>query len=209
MVINKQSGLTVHPGGGNNTDTLVNALIYYKKTLSDDDIRPGIVHRIDKDTSGLMLVAKDNKTHELLADMFKHKKVYREYIALVDGVITNNTGIIDAPIGRDETKRKQMMVKEKNSKKAITHFKVLKRYENNTLLSLVLETGRTHQIRVHMAYIGYPIHNDPVYNNKKSTEFGQFLHSSKIRFIHPITNEELEFTKEVPKYFQDYLNSID
>ena len=209
MVINKPSGLVVHPGAGNFDNTLVNGLMYYSKNLSNDELRPGIVHRIDKDTSGLLLVAKTDKTHELLADMFKHHIIKREYIALVHGIIENDNVLIDAPIGRDEKQRKQMTVTAHNSKSAITHLKVLKRYKKFTLVKLRLETGRTHQIRVHMKYINHPVYNDPVYSNDKSSEFGQFLHSYSMEFIHPITNEELKFTCEVPKYFQDFLDTLD
>ncbi len=208
MVINKQSGLVVHPGSGNKNNTLVNALIYRGKHLSSkEDLRPGIVHRIDKDTSGLMLVAKNNKVHEILADDFKHKRIKREYIALLDGVFPNLNATIDAPIGRDPKDRKRMTIKS-GGKKAITHLTVLKKYQNYTLVSLILDTGRTHQIRVHMQYIGYPVHNDPTYNNKKSNGFGQFLHSVKIEFRHPITNEIMTFEAPLPKEFQKFLDGI-
>lgn len=211
ILINKQSGLTVHPGSGNYDNTMVNALMHYTNNLSDisGDERPGIVHRIDKDTSGLILVAKNNKSHQILAEDFKNKRIKREYIALINGVFPHNKATIDAPIGRDETDRKKMTVTDKNSKKAITHLTVLKRYKDYTLVSLILDTGRTHQIRVHMKYIGYPIYNDPVYSNKKATEFGQFLHSYKINFEEPITKEKLEFIAPLPKEFQDFLNTLE
>ena len=210
MVINKPSGMVVHPGNGNMEHTLVNALMGYTDKLSsnNEEFRPGIVHRIDKDTSGLMLVAKNNKTHELLAEGFKNKSIAREYIALVIGNITSDKGVIDAPIGRDKQDRKKMCVTLVNSKSAITHFKVLKRYQGYTLINLKLETGRTHQIRVHMKYIGYPIYNDPVYTNQKCTSFGQFLHSSSIDFIHPITNKHLHFEVPVPLEFQSFLDTL-
>ena len=210
MVINKPSGLVVHPGSGNKDNTLVNGLMYYTKNLSDigDSDRPGIVHRLDKDTSGLMLVAKENKTHEILAEEFKKHNIHREYIALVDGVIEVSIGTIDAPIKRSKENYQKMTVAA-GGKKAITNFEVIKRYKNNTLIRLVLETGRTHQIRVHMAYIGYPIHNDPVYNKKISTSFGQFLHSEYLKFIHPITKKELEFRCPLPDEFQEYLNTLE
>ena len=210
MVINKPSGLVVHPGSGNKDNTLVNGLMYYTKNLSDigDSDRPGIVHRLDKDTSGLMLVAKENKTHEILAEEFKKHNIHREYIALVDGVIEVSRGTIDAPIKRSKENYQKMTVAS-GGKKAITNFEVIKRYKNNTLIRLVLETGRTHQIRVHMAYIGYPIHNDPVYNKKISTSFGQFLHSEYLKFIHPITKKELEFRCPLPDEFQEYLNTLE
>ena len=180
LVINKPSGLVVHPGSGNKNHTLVNGLMMHNINLSNvgDAERPGIVHRIDKDTSGLMIVAKTNKCHEILTEYFKNKKVKRTYIALLKGVFPHDTATIDAPIGRDKKNRLKMCVTADNSKNAVTHLKVIKRYEKYTLVSLVLDTGRTHQIRVHMAYIGYPIYNDPVYTSKEATEFGQFLHSS-------------------------------
>lgn len=210
MVINKPSGLVVHPGSGNKDNTLVSGLMYYTKNLSDigDSDRPGIVHRLDKDTSGLMLVAKENKTHVILAEEFKKHNIHREYIALVDGVIEVSRGTIDAPIKRSKENYQKMTVAS-GGKKAITNFEVIKRYKNNTLIRLVLETGRTHQIRVHMAYIGYPIHNDPVYNKKISTSFGQFLHSEYLKFIHPITKKELEFRCPLPDEFKDYLNTLE
>lgn len=211
LVVNKPSGLVVHPGSGNYDNTLVNGLMDYTDSLSDlnGDERPGIVHRIDKDTSGLLLVAKNNKTHQILTDYFKNKQVKREYLALICGVFPHDTALIDAPIGRDPKDRKKMAVIADNSKNAITHLKVLKRYKNYTLVSLTLETGRTHQIRVHMNYIGYPVYNDPVYNNKKSTEFGQFLHSYKMDFIHPITGESMHFECPWPEYFQTFIDSLE
>jgi len=209
MVINKPSGLVVHPGNGNETDTLVNGLMYYTDNLSDlgGSERVGIVHRLDKDTSGLMLVAKTNKVHELLSDDFKNKRIYREYYALLIGNFPSDTAFIDAPIGRSKTNFNKMEVRS-DGKVAKTNLKVLKRYKDYTLVSLVLETGRTHQIRVHTAYIGYPIYNDPVYVNKKATEFGQFLHSKVIKFTHPITKKELEFESELPREFREYLNKL-
>lgn len=211
MVINKPSGLVVHPGSGNYTNTLVNGLIYYTKDLSDinGNIRPGIVHRIDKDTSGLLLIAKTNKAHEILAEDFKKKLVKREYIALLNGVFKQGSATIDAPIGRDKNFRERMTVTAENSKNAITHMKVLKRYSKYTLVSCILDTGRTHQIRVHMAYIGYPVHNDPVYAKGEATSFGQFLHSYKMKFTHPVTKKEMEFEAPLPKYFEEFLNNID
>lgn len=211
ILINKKSGMVVHPGSGNKNGTMVNALLHYTNALSNinGEIRPGIVHRIDKDTSGLILVAKNNKAHEILADDFKNKRVKRKYIALVSGVLKHNNITIDAPIGRDTVKRKKMMVTDKNSKNAITHVKVLKRYNAYTLVECSLETGRTHQIRVHMAYIGYPIFNDPVYGKGKSTAFGQFLHSSEIEFISPITKKELTFKVPIPPEFQAFLDNLD
>ena len=211
MVINKPSGLVVHPGNGNYDNTLVNGLMYYTNNLSNvakDEMRPGIVHRLDKDTSGLMLVAKDNKTHELLSDDFKNKRIHREYVALLDGVLPENSAVIDAPLARSSENYQKIAVKA-GGKRAVTHLDVIKKYSEYTLVRLILETGRTHQIRVHMAYIGYPVHNDPVYNKKKSDEFGQFLHSEYLKFIHPITKKKLEFRADVPKEFQDFLDTLE
>lgn len=212
MVINKPSGMVVHPGSGNYSNTLVNGLLYYTNELSDvnGEERPGIVHRIDKDTSGLLLVAKNNKTHAIMGEYFKnHDNIKREYIALVCGRFMHDSATIDAPIGRDPKDRKKMAVQAENSKEAVTHIKVLKKYKDYTLISCVLETGRTHQIRVHLNYIGYPIYNDPVYNTKKATEFGQFLHSAKMDFIHPITKKEMHFEAPLPKYFQEFIDSLE
>lgn len=211
MVIDKPSGLVVHPGSGNWNNTLANGLLYYTKNLSDvnGSERPGIVHRIDKDTSGLLLIAKTNRAHQILAEDFKDKKVSREYVALLEGEFPNKKAIIDAPIGRDEQNRKRMTVTAQNSKNAITHLTVLKRYVGYTLVRLKLETGRTHQIRVHMKYIGYPVHNDPVYTNKKCSEFGQFLHADKLTLIHPITKEEMIFTSPLPEEFTRFLETLE
>lgn len=207
MVINKPSGMVVHPAAGNFTGTLVNGLLNYTNNLSDNngDLRPGIVHRIDKDTSGLLVVAKNDKAHEALAMQLKDKSLSRIYVALVHGKINHDTGTIDAPIGRDVNDRKKMCVTDINSKEAITHFKVLERYKNSTLLEVKLQTGRTHQIRVHMSYINHPIINDPVYSNKKSSEFGQMLHAKEISFIHPKTNKKMTFTCDVPEEFNKML----
>ncbi len=211
IVIDKPSGLVVHPGSGNFSDTLVNGLAYYTNSLSDinGELRPGIVHRIDKDTTGLLMIAKNNKAHEILSDYFKNKKVKREYIALLTGEFPHSTATIDAPIGRSKTDRKKMAVTDINSKNAVTNLKVLKRYKGYTLVSCILETGRTHQIRVHMQYIGYPIYNDPVYNTKRATEFGQFLHSYKMTFDHPITKKHIELTCPLPAYFEDFINTLE
>lgn len=210
MVINKPSGLVVHPGNGNTNNTLVNGLMYYTNELSDlgGNERVGIVHRLDKDTSGLMLVAKSNKAHEILSDDFKNKRVYREYYALLIGNFPSDTAHIDAPIGRSKSNFNKMEVRS-DGKNARTNLKVLKRYKDYTLVSLVLETGRTHQIRVHMNYVGYPIYNDPVYVNKKATEFGQFLHSKKIKFTHPITKKVLEFETDLPLIFREFIDKLD
>ena len=209
LVINKKSGMVVHPAPGHYTKTLVNALLYHFNIESKDKIRPGIVHRLDKDTSGLMLVAKNEETHDKLAKMIATKEVERHYLAITDGVIKEDSGTIDAPIGRDQNNRQKMQVTDVNAKKAITHFKVLKRFKKNTLIECILETGRTHQIRVHLAYIGYPIVNDPTYNKGKATEFGQMLHSKSIKFHHPRTNKELYFEKEPPQEFKDKLQELE
>ena len=208
MIINKPSGLVVHPGAGNYDNTLVNGLLNYTNNLSSvDDVRPGIVHRLDKDTSGLMVVVKNNNAHELLSEMFKKHEVKRTYYSLLCGVVPFNKGTIDVPIKKDDTKFDKMVASE-NGKEAITHFEVLKRYKDYTLVKLNLETGRTHQIRVHMAYMGYPVYNDPVYNNKKASDFGQFLHSKEIDFTQPITGKKLHFECELPKEFKDFIDNL-
>ena len=206
VIINKASGMVVHPASGNYENTLVNALIY-RYNLDDTNVRSGIVHRIDKDTSGLVIVAKNEKTLELLTEMFKNKEIKKTYLAIVDGVINNKSGTINAPITRDVKDRKKMMV-GKDGKYSITHFYVLKTFKNNTYLSLNLETGRTHQIRVHMAYIGHPITNDKVYG-KENTSFGQYLHASKLEFIHPITKKEIKVEAELPEEFQEKLKELE
>lgn len=204
MVINKPNGLVVHPAPGNSSGTLVNGLMYYSSSLSDinGEFRPGIVHRIDAYTTGLLVVAKNNEAHEFLAKQLEEKTITRKYIALVWGVITSDTGTIDAPIGRDSKDRKKQAVTAVNSKKAITHFKVLKRFKRATLLELKLETGRTHQIRVHMEYIGHPVVNDPVYGHRKLIDnSGQCLHAKELGFIHPTTKGYMHFTSELPECF--------
>lgn len=207
LIVNKKSGMVVHPAAGNYSGTLVNALLYrFDLKGGSEKYRPGIVHRIDKDTSGLMVVAKDEKTHELLSEMIKNKEVERKYIAIVEGVIPHETGTIDAPIGRDINNRQKMAVTSVNGKDSITHFRVLERFSKYTLIECTLETGRTHQIRVHMAYIGYPIVNDLVYGrSKNTTEYGQYLHSKSIRFIHPITKKEIYFETDMPLEFKEFL----
>lgn len=207
LVINKESGMVVHPAPGHYTGTLVNALLYRFHLTSGESHRPGIVHRLDKDTSGLMLVAKNEWTHEKLSEMISTKSVERKYLAIVSGLIKHDTGDIDAPIGRDLKDRQKMAVTDVNGKEAITHFKVLERFQNHTYIECILETGRTHQIRVHMAYIGHPVLNDPLYG-KKVTEFGQMLHSYSIRFQHPRTGKELFFTVDAPKEFQEQLEKL-
>ena len=210
IVVNKPSGMVVHPAPGNYTGTLVNALIYHTNNLSkvNTNIRPGIVHRIDADTSGLLLVAKNDKAHNILAEAIQKKEVQREYIALVEGIIKEDTATIDAPIGRDKNNRKKMTVTSENSKDAVTHIRVLERYKDSTLIRCKLETGRTHQIRVHLSYINHPVVNDPVYGHKKliDKDFGQMLHAEKLGFVHPTTKEYMEFTAKPPKRFQEILN---
>ena len=209
LVVNKPSGMVVHPAVGNYSHTLVNALMYHCNNLSQVNgvIRPGIVHRIDADTSGLLLVAKNDMAHVDLAKQISEKSVKREYIALVDGVIKEDTATIDAPIGRDVKNRKKMCVTADNSKDAITNIRVIERYKNSTLITCSLLTGRTHQIRVHMNYIGHSVINDPVYGSKKLVDplFGQMLHARKIGFVHPRTHEYMEFSCEPPEKFLDIL----
>ena len=211
IVVNKPNGMVVHPAIGNNHGTLVNALLYYSKNLSNinGEFRPGIVHRIDAYTTGLLMVAKNNKSHEILAEELSKKETTRKYIALVWGVIKEDTATIDAPIGRDNNDRKKMAVTSINSKDAITHLKVLKRFKDATLIELQLETGRTHQIRVHMNYINHPLINDTVYGTRIiEEEFGQMLHSHTIEFIHPVTNEKMSFKVAPPKKFMEILNEF-
>lgn len=209
MVINKPSGMVVHPANGHYGGTLVNGLLAHTKSLSDvnGSIRPGIVHRIDKDTSGLLVVAKNDKVHEALAKQLKDKTLSRIYVALVYGVINHDTGTIDAPIARDDSDRKKMTVKE-GGKEAITHFKVLERYKSASLIECKLETGRTHQIRVHFKYINHPIVNDPVYSKRKliDKDFGQMLHAKEISFIHPKTNKRMTFSCDEPKHFKEIVD---
>ena len=209
IVLNKPSGMVVHPGAGNKTGTLVNALLYHTNgKLSDinGDARPGIVHRIDKDTSGLLLVSKTNRAHQILSDDFKNKRVKRKYIALVEGIINENFGKIDAPIARKPDDRVKMVVRE-NGKRAVTNFKVIKRLNNATLIECVLETGRTHQIRVHMAYINHPVVNDPLYGHSFD-DYGQMLHAEYIGFVHPIKKEFMEFSCPLEDKFVSILNSF-
>ncbi|NLL44291.1 MAG: RluA family pseudouridine synthase [Mollicutes bacterium] len=210
IVINKPNGMIVHLGAGNYSGTLVNGLLYYSKNLSNaNTFRPGIVHRIDAYTTGLLMVAKNDKAHEFLALQLEKKKVHRKYWALVWGVIPHDTGTINAPIGRDINNRKKMTVTSINSKEAITHFRVLERYEKATLIELTLETGRTHQIRVHMNYIGYPVVNDPVYGNRQLIDnTGQCLHAKELGFIHPTTKQYMEFNSELPECFINILKQF-
>lgn len=211
IVVNKANGVVVHPAIGNHSGTLVNGLLYHSKRLSDvnGEFRPGVVHRIDAYTTGLLVLAKNNRAHEFLANQFEEKTNHRKYLALVWGVIPNDTGTIDAPIGRDETDRKKMAVTSKNSKSAITHFRVLERYQEATLIEVILETGRTHQIRVHMNYIGHPVVNDPVYGRRKIIdESGQCLHAKELGFIHPTTKEYMEFDSNTPECFNNIVEKF-
>lgn len=211
-VINKPAGMVVHPGNGNYEHTLANALLYRFSSLSNinGDFRPGIVHRIDKDTSGLLIVAKNDFAHQKLSKEIQNHKVSRKYFALVKGEIVENKGKIIAPIARDKANRLKMSIDLINGKDAITHFQVLKRYVGYTFVECVLETGRTHQIRVHMNYIGYPIIGDPLYgkNNRNIYSNGQLLHAHEITFKHPKTGKLMDFTCDLPQYFIEVLNSL-
>lgn len=213
LVVNKPKGMVVHPAAGNYTDTLVNALMYHcKDSLSGINgvLRPGIVHRIDKNTSGLLIVAKNDKSHNHLALQIKEHSFTREYVTVVYGNIKDDNGTVDAPIGRHPVDRKKMCVINKNSKHAVTHYEVLERFNGFTMLRCKLETGRTHQIRVHMAYIGHPVAGDDVYGPKKviTALKGQCLHAQKIGFIHPATSEYLEFTSDIPETFSTFVNKM-
>ncbi|MBO0431266.1 RluA family pseudouridine synthase [Enterococcus sp. DIV0660C] len=209
-VINKPQGMVVHPSAGHSHGTLVNALMYHVKDLSSINgvIRPGIVHRIDKDTSGLLMVAKNDQAHESLAKQLKDKTSLRKYVALVHGEISHDKGTINAPIGRSKVNRKMQAVRE-DGKSAVTHFTVLERFEGFTLVELKLETGRTHQIRVHMQYIGFPLAGDPVYGPKKTLPGnGQFLHAQMLGFTHPVTGQEMVFEAPLPEVFEKTLEKL-
>ena len=213
LVVNKPRGMVVHPATGNYTGTLVNALMYHcgdRLSSINGIIRPGIVHRIDKDTSGLLIVAKNDFAHNILAEQIKEHSFTRKYQAVVIGNVKDDTGTVNAPIGRHQTDRKKMAVTLKNARNAVTHYKVIARYNGYTHVELTLETGRTHQIRVHMAYIGHPVAGDPVYSGKKylTKLNGQCLHAYYISFTHPRTNEILAFSAPLPEYFTDFLKSI-
>lgn len=216
VIVNKPKGMVVHPGNGNYSGTMVNSLMYsHKGELSGINgvVRPGIVHRIDKDTSGLLVVAKNDKAHKVLADKFKEHDITREYICLVKGIIPKDNITINLPIGRSDKDRKKMAVTKKNSRNAITHIKVIKRFKKSgyTLVSAKLETGRTHQIRVHMSYIGYPIVGDDVYS-KGTNEFGitgQMLHAKILGFIHPVKDKYMEWEVEPPKQFIDVIEALE
>ncbi len=209
IIINKPLGLVVHPGVGNKDMTLVNGLLKHFENLSSiDTLRPGIVHRIDKNTTGLLVVAKNNQAHTKLQEMIKKREVSREYIALVHGNINHDGGTIDAPIGRSKNNRQQMCVCEENSKSAKTHFEVLGYSLDFTLVRCKLETGRTHQIRVHMKYINHPIVGDPIYGQRKTIGEVQLLHAYKLAFNHPITDEPLTFYAKLPNHFIDIISDV-
>lgn len=210
IVINKPQGMVVHPAPGHDEHTLVNALLYHcPLSTINGTFRPGIVHRIDKDTSGLLMVAKNDKAHRSLAKQLKDKTNIREYVALVHGRIAEDEGTINAPISRSLKDRKKQAV-VKDGRNAVTHFEVLKRYRDYTLVKCILETGRTHQIRVHMKYIGHPLVGDPLYGPKKTIKGnGQFLHAGKLGFVHPATGKLLIFEAPLPKIFQECLEKLD
>ncbi len=212
-VINKPQGMVVHPAAGHYSGTLVNALMNNVEDLSSINgvLRPGIVHRLDKNTSGLLIIAKNDLSHSFLSNCLKEHSINRIYYALVEGVVKNDKGVINAPLGRSEKDRKKRCVTTKNSKEAITNYEVIKRYKKYTLIKLKLETGRTHQIRVHMKHIGHPVVGDDVYGkeDKKFGLKGQLLHSKSIGFIHPTTKEYLEFDSELPDYFKKVLEKIE
>ena len=213
LVVNKPRGMVVHPAPGNYSGTLVNALLYHcKDSLSGINgiLRPGIVHRIDKDTSGLLILAKTDKAHIGLAQQIKEHSFTREYNAVIVGHLKERQGTVNAPIGRNPKDRKKMCVTMTNSKNAVTHYNTIEDYEGYSHISLKLETGRTHQIRVHMAHLGHAVAGDFVYGNDKKSAYlnGQCLHAIKIGFIHPITQEYLEFTSDLPDYFTEFLNKL-
>ncbi len=212
LVVNKQKGLVVHPGNGNPDGTLVNAIMNHcKESLSGigGEIRPGIVHRLDKDTSGILIIAKNDKAHINISEQIKNHEVKKTYIALVRGIVRENMATIDMPIARSNKDRTKMAV-SKNGKNAITHIKVLERFKGFTLLEVNIETGRTHQIRVHLSEIGYPIVGDYVYSNGKNpfNVVGQMLHSMRIEFKHPVTNKQMKLEAELPEYFEEILTSL-
>ncbi|MBR2404238.1 MAG: RluA family pseudouridine synthase [Clostridia bacterium] len=212
LVVNKPQGMVVHPAPGNYSGTLVNALMHHcKGNLSGINgvLRPGIVHRIDKDTSGLLLVAKTNEAHLSLSEQIQKKTVKREYICVCEGKVKPKRGIVDAPIGRDPSNRLKMAVTPINSKHAVTHFEVIEHFENASLVKCVLETGRTHQIRVHMQYIGHPVMGDPMYAKSNPMNLqGQALHARVIGFDHPASGKYMEFAAEPPEYFDSLLEKL-
>lgn len=213
LVVNKPKGMVVHPAPGNYDNTLVNALLYHcGDSLSGINgvIRPGIVHRIDKNTSGLLMVAKNDMAHHCLAEQIQEHSFLREYQAVVYGNVKEDSGVVDAPIGRSQTDRKKMCITKQNSREAVTHYEVLQRYQGFTLMKFRLETGRTHQIRVHMAYLGHPVAGDDVYGPKKviTKLDGQCLHAKKIGFVHPSAKEWMEFDSDLPDYFEAFLKTL-
>ena len=211
IVINKPAGMVVHPGAGNYTGTLVNALMYHCTDLSgiNGEIRAGIVHRIDKDTSGLLVACKNDFAHRNLSIQFSEKKVTKKYIAICSGIIPHNLGKIDAPLARDPKSRQQMCVVE-NGKNAVTNFKVIERFKRHTLIEVLLETGRTHQIRVHMKYIGYPVLGDPIYGHRSEVDpvHGQYLHAKELSFYHPRSGKLLSFSAPLPDYFEEKIKEL-
>ncbi|ANC76792.1 pseudouridine synthase [Fictibacillus phosphorivorans] len=212
LVVNKPRGMVVHPAPGHYSGTLVNGLMAHCKDLSGINgvLRPGIVHRIDKDTSGLLMVAKNDKAHESLVNQLKAKTTTRVYKAIVHGVMPHDQGTIDAPIGRDKSDRQKMTVTDENSRDAVTHFNVIKRFTNYTFVECQLETGRTHQIRVHMKYIGFPLAGDPKYGPSKTLQIeGQALHAQTLGFDHPSTGEYMEFEREIPADMMDLLDLLE
>ncbi len=213
LIVNKQKNFVVHPAPGHYSGTLVNAIMYHcKDNLSNINgvLRPGIVHRIDKDTTGALIVCKNDFSHNFIAEQLKEHSITRKYIGIVQGVLKDFEGIIDAPIGRHPIKRKEMCINEINGKNAVTHFKVLKQFRNNTLCEFQLETGRTHQIRVHMASINHPLLGDDIYNHNKCPYKlqGQCLHAKTIGFIHPASKEYVEFEAATPEYFKNLINNV-
>lgn len=213
VIVDKPQGMVVHPAPGVSDGTMVNALLYHIDSLSaiNGVIRPGIVHRIDKDTSGLLVVAKNDRAHRFLAVQFAQHTITRAYSTVVHGVMENDKGTVDAPLGRDPHNRKAMAVTEKNNKRAVTHYSVMKRYQNYTHLDVRLETGRTHQIRVHMKYIGHPVIGDRTYgrNTPLDNQFaGQLLHAYLLGFLHPSTGEYMQFTSELPDYFESVISKV-
>lgn len=212
IVVNKPQGMVVHPAAGNYSGTLVNALLGKCKSLSGINgvIRPGIVHRIDKDTSGILVVAKNDEAHRNLAEQIKEHTVNRIYVALVEGIIKNDGGTVNLPIGRHAVERKKMAVISTNGRNAVTHFRVIERFKENTLIEAKLETGRTHQIRVHLSHIGHPLVGDPVYGFKKQKYKlnGQALHAKTLGFVHPSSGEYMEFTAPIPDYFEKLIDSL-
>jgi len=211
LFVNKRSGMVVHPAPGNYEHTLVNGLLHQVSDLSGINgvARPGIVHRIDKDTSGLLVVAKNDLAHQNLVDQLREKTMTRRYLLLVHGVIEEDEGTIDAPLGRNQSDRKKMAVTDHNGKNAVTHFKVLERFNDYTYVQCILETGRTHQIRVHMKYIGHALVGDPVYGPKKTIDtIGQALHAETLGLIHPVTKQYLEFSVELPAEFLKTMAAI-